>query len=327
MRSSLFTHSALTRRLAAAAALVPLALVGACAGEDALDQPDSGSEGGGGGGEVVIGGQNYTEMQIMSEIYKALLEDAGYDVTLKLVESRDVYAPQMQKGNVDVSADYLSSMTEYLNAQANGPDAEPVASHDTDATLEELRKLAEPTGIEPLEPAEAQDANAFAVTKEFSDENSVTTLSDLADLGKPVTLAAAEDCPERGDCKLGLEKTYGLNISKVEPLGFGTEATKDALRKGEVTLGQVGTTDATLEQLGIVILEDDKELQNAENLVPMVNSDFLADNADVADVLNKMSEQLTTLDLTRMIGQVDLERQLPADVAKEYLTQAGLIDG
>ena len=71
--------------------------------------------------EVVIGGQNYAEMQIMSEMYAALLEDAGYDVTLKLVKSRDVYAPEMQKGNVDVSADYLSSMTEFLNKQAERP--------------------------------------------------------------------------------------------------------------------------------------------------------------------------------------------------------------
>lgn len=319
----LTTQTSLTRRAATVAALVPLALVGACAGEDALDSDGGDSSG---GGKVVIGGQNYTEMQIMSEMYKALLEDAGYDVTLKLVESRDVYAPEMQKGNVDISADYLSSMTEFLNAQANGPDADPVASNDPDATVEELKKLAEPTGIEPLEPAEAQDANAFAVTQEFADDNSVTTLSDLAALGDPVTLAAAEDCPERDECKVGLEDTYGLDITKVEPLGFGTEATKDALKKGEVTLGQVGTTDATLEQLGIVILEDDKQLQNAENLVPMVNSEFLADHQDVADVLNEMSSGLTTADLTAMIGKVDLEREIPADVAKDYLTEKGLLD-
>ncbi len=262
----------------------------------------------------------------MSEMYKALLENAGYDVTLKLVESRAVYAPEMQKGNVDVSADYLSSMTEYLNAEANGPDAERVASNDPDATVEELRALAEPTGIEPLEPAEAQDANAFAVTQEFADENSLSTLSDLAALGEPVTLAAAEDCPERDECRVGLEDTYGLDITKVEPLGFGTEATKDALAKGEVVLGQVGTTDATLDTLGLVVLEDDKQLQNAENLVPMVNSDYLAEHADIADILNEMSAGLTTEDLTMMIGQVDLERELPADVARAYLSDKGLID-
>ncbi len=320
MTISLSNRSA--RRIVAALAITPLLALAGCAGDDALEG-DSGDSSG--GGNVVIGGQNYAEMQIMSEMYSALLENAGYDVTLKLVKSRDVYAPQMQKGNVDISADYLSSMTEFLNKQQNGPDAEPVASNDADATVAELKKLAEPTGIEPLEPAEAQDANAFAVTKEFADENDLTTMSDLAALGKPVTLAAAEDCSQRDDCALGLKDVYGLDITKVEPLGFGTTGTKDALKKGEVTLGQVGTSDATLESLGLVLLEDDKELQNAENLVPMVNSDFLDAHPDVADVLNEMSAGLTTDDLATMIGKVDLERQLPEDVAREYLDSKGLL--
>ena len=320
--SSFLTKRGPARRILTGVALAPLLFLGACAGDEALDQNGGDSSG---GGEVVIGGQNYAEMQIMSEMYAALLEDAGYDVTLKLVKSRDVYAPEMQKGNVDVSADYLSSMTEFLNKQANGPDAEVVASNDPDATVDELRALAEPTGIEPLEPAEAQNANAFAVTEEFAEENDVATMSDLAALGEPVTLAAAEDCSQRDDCKLGLEEVYGLEITKVEPLGFGTAGTKDALKNGEVTLGQVGTSDATLESLGLVLLEDDKELQNAENLVPMVNSDFLGEHPDVADILNEMSAGLTTEDLAVMIGKVDLERQLPEDVAREYLADKGLI--
>ena len=320
----------LARRLATFAAVAPLVLAAACAGDDALDS-DGGDDGsgaeGGGGGEVVVGGQNFTEMLIMAEIYKGVLEGGDYDVTLKLVESRDVYTPEMQKGRVDVSADYLSSMTEFLNAQANGPDAEPVASNDADATVEELRKLAEPTGIEPLEPAAAQDANGFAVTKEFADQNDLTTLSDLAALGDPVTLAAAEDCSERDECKVGLEEVYGLEISRVEPLGFGTQGTKDALVEGEVVLGQVGTTDPSIEALDLVMLEDDKQLQNAENLVPMVNSDFIDANPEVADLLNEMSSGLTTADLAVMIGKVDLERQLPEDVAREYLVDKGLVTG
>lgn len=314
------------RRIATLGALAPLVLVGACAGDDALNaEESSGDSSESGGGKVVIGGQNYAEMQIMSEMYAALLDDAGYDATIKLVESRDVYAPEMQKGRVDISADYLSSMTEFLNKQVNGPDAEMVASPDPDATVEELRTLAEPTGIEPLEPAEAQNANAFAVTEEFATKNDLTTLSDLGELGQPITLAAAEDCSQRDDCEIGLEEVYGLDITKVEPLGFGTSGTKDALESGEVELGQVGTSDATLEDLGLVLLEDDKELQNAENLVPMVNSDFLAENPEVADILNEMSAGLTTDDLAMMIGRVDGERDLPEDVAREYLEDKGLV--
>ena len=317
----------LARRLAAVVAVAPLAMAAACAGDDALDSDggDAGAGAEGGGGEVVVAGQNFTEMLIMAQIYKGVLEAGGYDVTLQLVESRDVYTPEMQKGRVDVSADYLSSMTEFLNAQENGPDAEPVASNDADATLEELRKLAEPTGIEPLEPAAAQDANGFAVTKEFAEANDLTTLSDLAALGEPVTLAAAEDCSERDECKVGLEETYGMEISRVEPLGFGTQGTKDALVEGEVVLGQIGTTDPSIEALDLVMLEDDKQLQNAENLVPMVNSDFLDANPEVAGILNEMSSELTTANLAVMIGQVDVERQLPEDVAHEYLVETGLI--
>jgi osmoprotectant transport system substrate-binding protein len=318
------THS-LTRRLLTAVAVAPLVLLGACAGNDALSESSGDTSSGSGGGKVVIGGQNYAEMQIMSEIYAALLENAGYDPTIQLVESRDVYAPEMQKGNVDISADYLSSMTEYLNKQQNGPDAEPVASHDPQETLQKLEELAKPTGIEPLEPAQAQDANAFAVTKEFAEKHDLETMSDLAALDQPITLAAAEDCSQRDDCKLGLEKVYGLDIAKVVPLGFGTAGTKDALKTGEVDLGQVGTSDATLDEQGLVLLEDDKGLQNAENLVPMVNSDFLDAHPDVADILNEMSANLTTEDLATMIGKVDLERQLPKDVAREYLQAEGLI--
>ncbi len=315
------------RRVATAAVVAPLLLLGACAGDDALssDGGGGGDTASAGGGTVVIGGQNYSEMQIMSSMYQALLEDAGYDVTLKLVESRDVYEPEMEKGNVDLSADYLSSMTEYLNKAENGPDAKVVASNDADATVEELQKLAAPRGIEPLEPAQAQDANAFAVTEEFARKNNLTSLSDLGKLGSPIKLAAAEDCSQRTDCEIGLEKTYGIDISKVEPLGFGTQGTKDALAKGEVQLGQVGTSDATLEDLGLVLLEDDKELQNAENLVPMVNSDFLKANRDVATVLNEMSAGLSTDDLATMIGKVDGNRELPEDVARAYLQDKGLI--
>lgn len=321
-------RSAFRRRLTGLT-VVPLLLLGACAGEDALDADsgDGGDSGNGGEakGEVVIGGQNYTEMQIMSEVYKQVLENAGYDVTVQLVESRAVYTPEMQRGNVDVSADYLSSMTNYLNAEENGPDAPLVATPDADETVEKLRELAEPTGIEPLEPAEAENANAFFVTSEFAEENDLSTLSDLAELDEPVTLAAAEDCSERPDCKIGLEETYGLQITKVEPLGYATTQTKEAVKSGEVTLGQTGTSDATLEQDGLVLLEDDKNLQNAENLVPMVNSEFIEANSEVADLLNEMSSGLSTEELAEMIGKVDLERRTPEEVANDYLSGEGLI--
>lgn len=312
------------RRVLVAVAITPLVLLTACGegGSDALDE-GSGDESEA-GGEVVIAHQAYTEMEIMAEMYGALLEDAGYSPRLQSVDTRDLYVGPLSNGKVDVVPDYASSMTEFLNRDINGADAEPVASPDIDETIAALEKLGAKKGIEPLEPAEAEDANAFAVTQEFSEKNDVTTLSDLGDLGEPVALAAASDCPERPDCQLGLESVYGIEVSDFEPLGFGTVQTKDALESGEVDLGQVGTSDGSLESLGLVVLEDDQNLQNAENLTPVVNSDFLGENPKVADALNELSEVLTTEDLKSLNAQVDVERKLAEDVANTYLEDKGL---
>ena len=81
------------------------------------------------------------------------------------------------------------------------------------------------------------------------------------------------------------------------PLDFGSAQVKDAVAKGEVDLGETGTTDGTLADLGLVLLEDDKGIQPAQNLTPAVNSDFLADNPDLEDLFNELSAALTTEDL------------------------------
>ena len=200
-----------------------------------------------------------------------------------------------------------------------------MSSNDPDATLEALKPLAEEQGISILPPSDATDQNAFFVTQDFADENSLTTLSDLAALGDPIKLGAPPDCEGRADCEGGLTKTYGLKITEIVPLDFASAQVKDAVKNGEVTLGETGTTDGTLADLGLVILEDDKGIQPAQNLTPAVNADFLADNPDLEDVFNELSAALTTEDLAAMNLQVDAERQKPEDVAAQFLEDKGLL--
>jgi osmoprotectant transport system substrate-binding protein len=307
------------RRTLIALAVTPLLLVAAC-GSDGFED-----DGGSSGGTVTIVGQKFTEADIMTQLYKQLLDKEGFKTDVKNLGARDIYLDPLQKGDVQVSADYLSSMTEALNRKANGEDAAPVASPDVDATLSQLKTLAGKYDITPLKPARAEDANAYAVTKDFASKNDLTSLSDLGRLGKPVALAANSDCPDRPDCAKGLQSVYGIKLSKVEPLGFGSADTKKALADGEVQLGQVGTTDGSLEQLGLVVLEDDKDWQNAENLVPVVNSAWLKDNPKAQKALDKLSDVLTTEDLTALNAKVDGERQEASKVAQDYLEEKGLL--
>jgi len=316
------------------AAIVGLGLtvaLGACGGEEALEgEGDGESPTATAGGELTVGGANFTEMAIMQEIYKLLLEDAGYTVDVQQAESREIYAPALESGEVDVVPEYAATLAEYLNARKNGPDAPvdaPIATSDAAETVAAMAPIAEEYGLTILEPAEAADQNGFAVSQEFAAANgNLTTLSELGALGQPIVLAAGEECAERPFCQPGLEATYGLEITEILPLGFSTPQVKEAVASGDAQLGLVATTDGTLEGLGLLLLEDDKQLQLADNLVPVVNSETAGDEA-IAEALNQLASVLTTEDLARLNAQVDAERQEPADVAQAYLEEKGFIGG
>lgn len=321
----LSTRTRPARTVAIGAVLAVALSLAACGDDNALDDnAATPAPGAGDKGSLTVGSAGFTESQLMAEMYALLLEKAGYQTSIKTVSNRELYEPALEKGDIDVVPEYAATMAEFLNLKANGPDAEPVASSDVDETVAALSELAGEVGLKVLEPAQAVDQNAFVVTQEFADANDLTTLTDLGELDQPVTLAATEECPDRPFCQPGLEDTYGIEISKLEPLGFGTPQVKQAVQSGRVDLGLVATTDGTLGDLGLVVLEDDKGLQNADNLIPVVNAES-AGAQDIADALNQLAGVLTTEDLAELNKQVDAERQKPEDVARQYLQGKGLL--
>lgn len=317
-----------TRRLRPVLGLAAAALaLAACGGSnDAFTSPSATSSGAGSpsaAGSLTVGGANFTEMKIMQQMYGQLLTKAGYTVDYKPVDNREIYFASLKSGETDVVPEYAATLTEFLNLQKNGKDAATVATADAAATVTALKPLAEAQGVTVLEPAKASSQNGFAVTKAFADQNKVSTLTQLAALKKPIRLAATVECPDRPFCGPGLEKTYGLDIAKIDPLGFGSPQAKQAVVSGKSDLVLVGTTDGTLDQLGLVLLDDDKKLQLADNLVPVVNTASAGD-PKIAEVLNKLSAVLTTEDLAALNLQVDGERKKEADVARDYLASKGL---
>ena len=314
----------LARSLAAVLAAGALALSG-CAGDDLSTDnasDDSGSSGGGEKGSVTLAGQNFPEATLVASMYEQLLEDAGYSVETKLVDSRDAYMPTFP-GDVDIVPEYVGGIVNFLNTRANGDDAEPFEAGDGEQLAADGATLLQDAGIELLDLSPATDTNAFFVTQEYAEAEGVTTLSDLE--GKSVVLAAAPDCEGRLDCEGGLSEDYGIDVTKILELGYASDATYQSVLSGESDLGETSTTDGTLESQGLVVLEDDKRIQPAQNLVPAVATDFLADNPEVADILNPLMAALTTENLTEMNGQMAVDRAKPEDVAREFLESEGLL--
>nr|WP_244502639.1 ABC transporter substrate-binding protein [Streptomyces oceani] len=292
---------------------------------------DSLEESGGGDskGKLTVGSAGFTESKILANMYSEMLSDAGYDTSIKTVSNRELYEPALEKGEIDVVPEYAATLAEFLNAKENGAKAaasEPVASSDVDDTVAALRELAEPRGLKVLEVGEAVDQNAFAVTKDYAAEHDLKTLSDLGEKDLEVRLAAGDECAERPYCQPGLEETYGIEISAVDPKGVGTVQSKQAVKDGTDQMVLTTTTDATLDQFDLVLLDDDKDLQNADNVLPVVNAKD-AGGKKVSSALNKLTATLTTKQLTELNRKVDAKRQKPADVAEDYLVSQRLIDG
>ncbi|MFF2503962.1 ABC transporter substrate-binding protein [Streptomyces sp. NPDC058067] len=322
-----------TRRIAVAAVAVGALTTGltACGG-DSLESGKggkggtSGSDTAGGGkkGTVVVGAAGFTESKVLAELYKQALDDAGYSASVKTVENREIYEPQLAKGAIDVVPEYAATLAEFLNLKKNGADAKPVASSDLDATVTALRGLAAPEGLTALDAGQAVDQNAFAVSADYAKKHHLKTLSDLGKSGQKVKIAAGDECEKRPFCAPGLEKTYGIKVAGIDPKGVGTTQAKQAVKNGEDQLVLTTTTDATLKNFGLVLLEDDKKLQNADNIIPVVNTKD-AGGKEIAGVLGKLTKTLTTADLVELNRKVDAERQKEADVAKDYLRSKGLL--
>jgi osmoprotectant transport system substrate-binding protein len=202
-----------------------------------------------GSGSVVVGAANFSESQILANLYAVALEGAGFDAEVRNVTNREVYGPALERGELTVFPEYVGTFTEYLNKRQNGPDAPAVASGDLDATVEALRPLAEAVGLTVLEPSSAQDQNAFAVTRQFAEENELRTLSDLADYEGELVLGGPPECPERPFCQPGLEETYGIEFTDFVSLDAGGPLTKTALKHGRIQLGLVFSSDGSLSTL------------------------------------------------------------------------------
>lgn len=199
-----------------------------------------------GSGAIVVGGGNFTESTVLATIYADVLTAVGFDATVQEVGNRELYLPALERGEIQVVPEYLSTVTEFLDDD----EANQVASGDVEATVEALTPLAEAAGLAFGEPSEAADQNAFAVTTAFADALDVSTLSELADAcgDGSLVLGGPGECPERPFCEPGLEETYGLKFDSFRELDAGGPLTKAAIQQGEVSIGLVFSSDGALAQ-------------------------------------------------------------------------------
>ncbi|WTL50522.1 ABC transporter substrate-binding protein [Streptomyces sp. NBC_01497] len=273
---------------------------------------------------LTIGSAGFTESDLLARMYALLLDHAGYRTRVLSVTNREIYEPALESGQIDLVPEYAATFADWLNTKAHGSDAKPVGSPRLGATLSALRPLAARRGLTVLAPGRAVDQNAYAVTRAYAARHHLRDLSDVGRARLPVRLAAGDECVSRPYCAPGLRSVYHVRVTGIDPTGIGTTPSKRAVQRGRDQMLVTTTTDATLDDFGLVILGDDRHLQNADHIVPVANR-ARAGSRRIAAVLDRLGSALTTADLASMNEQVDSWRRLPEDVARHYLASRRLI--
>ena len=270
---------------------------------------------------IRIGSDNFYESELMGEIYAQVLEADGYTVERKFgLGSRQERIPTMDSGEVDLVPEYVGSgLGFYDKTKITG---------DGEANATALQEVLTPKGITVLGITPGEDTNAFVVRKDTSETMGLTKMSQLAAVQDQLKWGLPADCDTNPLCAGALEE-YGITYppKQREALGACDVPMATALEGKAIDLAELCSTQPAISQFGFVVLDDDLDTQPAENIAPLVRDDYLAkvDATAFAALLDAASAKMTTEELTRLGVLVAVDQKDIEDVAKEWLTQQGLV--
>jgi osmoprotectant transport system substrate-binding protein len=296
-----------------AVAIGAMVALAGCASSDPLSSGDSSASGD--GDTLVIGSQQYYSNEIIAELYAQALEAKGYKVDRQYqIGQREVYLPELESGKIDVFPEYTGNLLQYYDKEETAKSPEEV---------ETALAAALPDGLTALKAAAASDQDSYNVTKEFSEENDITSLADLKNYSGTLTLGAPPENAERPYGPPGLKSIYGVDVTSTPIDDGGGPLTVKALTDGSVQLADIYTASPLITENDLVTLEDPENMILPQNVVPIVSDKV---DSDAQDVIDSVDAVLSASDLQQLNSKSQTDKESSATIAKDYLTEKGLLD-
>lgn len=267
---------------------------------------------------IKVGSKNFTEELLLGEMYSQLLEHAGYVVERKLnLGSIQVTMEALLRGDIDLYPEYTGTA---LLVQLHRP---PL--HDRAAVYQVVKTAyARQYHLTWLDAAPMNDTQALATTGAVSAKYGLRTLSDCARLAPRLRLGAVPEFTVRPDGLPGLQRAYGgFKFAKITYVDIGLKYR--ALTDGDVDVVIAFGTDGQIDALHLIVLDDDKHFFPPYPVAPVVRDDALVRFPKAAGALNRLAPRLTDSVMRHLNWRVDGKKEDPADVARDFLSTAGLI--
>ena len=284
--------------------------------------PPSGSDPAGQHAAVItVGSFDFPESTVLADIYGDALKAKGFPVRiLPNLGSRELVDPALMRGLIQVVPEYAGSALQFISLGRLPP------TSGIGSANRALTKLAAGQGLVAGRPAAAQDANAIVITAATAARYDLRSIADLARVAPRLVFGGPPECRERAYCLLGLKQVYGLRFRVFLPLDAGGPLTLQALEAGDIGVALLFSTDPAITADHLVVLADDRSLQPAENVVPLVRRDAVARYGPrLLAALDTVSARLSTGSLRALDAQVELRGDNPGSVARTWLRAQGLI--
>jgi osmoprotectant transport system substrate-binding protein len=300
-----------TKLGALATVLAGILAVSAC-GNDPTAGGGTGSSSGG-SSTITMGSANFPENELLAEIYSQALEAKGVKVNRKFnIGARELYLKALKDGSIDAIPEYNGALLAALSPGGTVPN--DVSTPDE--VLAALQKVL-PKGTETLAQSAAEDKDTLTVTGDTAKKYHLTTIDDLKPVANKLVLGGGPEFAHRYQGVVGLKKLYGITFKDFKALDAGGPLTKAALKKNDIQVANIFSTDSTIATDKLVVLKDTKNLFLAQNVVPVIRSNKV--KGDVKSALDSVSKVLTTEDLTKYLAEVAVDKKDSAAVAKQFL--------
>ena len=270
---------------------------------------------------ITVGSFDFAESGLLAEIYGQALAVHGFRVRIMPeLGNRELVDPALMNGLIQVVPEYAGSALEFVSLGRLS------ATSSAEGTNTALAASVDDAGLVVGRPAPAQDTNAIVVTAATAARYGLRSVADLARVAPRLVFGGPPECPGRPYCLPGLEHTYGIHFKRFIPLDAAGPLTLQALEAGNINVALLFSTNPSIRTQHLVVLADDRGLQPAENITPLIRRDVVVRyGRGLVAVLNKVSAHLDTGSLRAMDALMQLGGQAPRRVAATWLRMHGLV--
>jgi osmoprotectant transport system substrate-binding protein len=279
-------------------------------------------------GPIKIGAKNFTEQFVVGELMKIYLEENDYKVSYKSGMGSAIVRKALEEGAIDLYMEYTG--TGWMTHQGH-----LFKGESADELYQKVKKEDGEKGLVWLDPIKCNNTYALAIRREFSEEHNLKTLSDLARYVKEkrgeVPIASDFEFYARPDGIIGLMKLYEFAFHPDYIKVMAPGLTFGFLERGEVDVTMVFGTDPIVQKNNWVVLQDDKSFFPPYDLCPVIREEVAKKYPEVVQLLNKLVSVFPTdrvearAAMTALNYKVDISKMDPADAAREFLAEEGLI--